>query len=146
MIEITHGEAMDLHLKGEKVWVMVPFDDTFVIGQLKRCRCFKDEAAALVDKVDDLIAESAEKSSNTEVKTEDPVVKSKRAPRGTRETRTTAKPKIDKGRIIALYKGHLKNGNWPAKKIADDVHCCEATVRNTINDAFKAGEIESNKW
>ena len=126
MIEITPGEALDLHLKGEPVYVMVPFDDTFHIATLKKCRCFKDEAVELKEKVEELAGQSEAK----------PKEEPKRAPRGTRETRTTAKPKIDHGKILALHKA-----KWPVQKIADEMGIANQTVRNHIDRAVASGEL-----
>ena len=126
MLEITHGEALDLHLKGEKVWLLVPMDDAFAVYQLKQYRCFKAEATALKEKVEGLAGQAEAK----------PKEEPKRAPRGTRETRTTAKPKIDHGKILALHKA-----KWPVQKIADEMGIANQTVRNHIDRAMQNGEL-----
>ena len=135
MIEISHGEALDLHLKGEPVWVMVPFDDKFQISTIRACRCFKDEAVALKEKVDELIEQADPGSKPEPVPKETP----KRAPKGTRPKQTAVK--TDHGKIVSLYRCHLKQKNWPVPKIASELGVSEATVYNHIKMAKEKGEL-----
>ena len=134
MIEITPGEALDLHLKGEKVWLLVPMDDAFAVYQLKQYRCFKAEATALKEKVEELAGQAEAK----------PKEEPKRAPKGSRKEPTTTKPKplVDHGKIVALVRCNIKTpGSWPVKKIADEMGISEASVYNHINKAKELGEL-----